>query len=352
MTEAHLTKLLERGARRFRAQRALWAGLAGLGVGVVLASLLIFLVRLFPLRGAGSGSEMSLAEAAVALPVAVALAVFAVVYCRSRPALDTVALLLDRRAGTAEHLVTWWQLRAAPLADARGSEDLQRGFRAAQLAATLALAPRLDPKRLLPLRLPEWGRALWLALLLLCCALLMPPRVRAERDPAGGKPGDTASLGLRTGGGAGGVLATPGQTPRVQVLKPTELLAFQLTATDPQLPPAARAAALKELLRKIGNVPESELAPEVRELLEALRDDGTQKNGKNGEKNGSVLAPAKGDNPAEPGAPPEGAAQVPDFREKAVSAVEQCFPDVKEQLGRYYAAETRNPKLEIRRKEQ
>jgi hypothetical protein len=197
-------------------------------------------------------------------------------------------------------------------------------------------------------RLPPWSRALWLALLLLCCALLMPPRVRAERRPVFGPDGaERAGQGLVAAGGAG----LSDQAPRVQVLKPTDLLSFRLLASDPNLDPAKRAAALKELLRKIGTVPESELAPDVRELLEALRGP-KDVEAKAGAKNGSLTAAAKGADPTETAGPLPGAAQLSAFRERAITAVEQHFQDVKEQLARYYTEETRNSKSETRRKEE
>jgi len=258
--------------------------------------------------------------------------------------------------------VTWYQLRGGASGDTIPiskqpeigpcpREELRRAFREAQSAATLALGARFDPRRLLPIRLPEWSRALWLALLLLCCALLMPPRVRASRLPGLSETGGLA--GLRDGAGLNGGPAAGSRAPHVQVLNPTDLLVFQLKATDPLLPAAAKAELLKELLKKIGNVPESELSPEVRELLNMLRSEVASKDGggKTGTEEGRQQGKANGE-PSEGAANPlAGAAQIPDFTERAMAAVEQNFGDVREQLGKYYK-ETRNSKPEIRRKQQ
>ncbi|MGD0088724.1 MAG: hypothetical protein ABSE73_02285 [Planctomycetota bacterium] len=369
MTEAGLEVLLLRGAWRLRAERALWAGLAAFGAGVVLASVLIFVLRLFPVGpGAMPGVGTVLVQGALVLPLLMAAATLALVYARPNPLLETVALRMDVRAGTAEHLVTWYQLRVAapfplPLREGVGGGDrlreaagggdleLQRGFRQAQAAATLALAARFDPKRLLPIRLPEWSRALWLALLLLCCALLMPPRARTARGLAANELSGLA--GLRDGGGLNGAASGDSHAPHVQVLNPTELLAFQLKATDPLLPAAAKAEALKELLKKIGSVPESELSPEVRELLNSLRSEVAIKNGadKTGTQEGAQESAGRNEPNEGTAGSVAGAAQIPDFTERAMATVEQNFGDVREQLQRYYR-EIRNTKSEIRRKQQ
>jgi len=354
MTEADLEIILARGAGRLRAERALWAGLAAFGVGVVVASVLIFVLRVFPL---GSGVLSAPVQAALALPVLIAAAVLTFVFVRCQPLLEIVALLMDSRAGTAEHLVTWYQLRMAartpssyPL-PAEESNEVRRAFRDAQASATLALASHFEPRRLLPIRLPEWSRALWLALLLLCCALLMPPRARSSRIPGpmelGGMPG------LRDGSGINGGPAADSHTPHVQVLNPSDLLIFQLKATDPLLPPEAKAEVLKELLKKIGNLPESELSPEVRELLNMLRSEVAMKDGgsKPGEQEGRQQGKSNGEANEGTANPLAGAAQVPDFAERAMATVEQNFGDVREPLEKYYK-EIRKSKSKIRRKQE
>ena len=114
MNEAGLENLLLRGAWRLRAQRALGAGLAAFGVGVVLASTLIFILRLFPPgQGSLAGAGTALVQATLVLPLLFAVAALVLAYVRFHPLLETVALRMDARAGTAEHLVTWHQLRGA-----------------------------------------------------------------------------------------------------------------------------------------------------------------------------------------------------------------------------------------------
>src|SRR5258708_17773271 len=73
------------------------------------------------------------------------------------------------------------------------------------------------------------------------------------------------------GNSAAPATASPNAMPRVQVLSRTEFRRFELQATDARMPASVKANLLKELQNKIGAIPESELAPEVRELLDMLR---------------------------------------------------------------------------------
>lgn len=338
MTEAGLEIVLRRGAWRLRVERALWAGLAAFGLGAAGAAGLIFLLRLFPLDSLlRPDLGATLPALALALPLLLAAAALSVVYFRYTPEPDTVALLLDMRAGTAEHLVTWYQLRRCAARAQDG--ELPRGFRAAQAAATLELGGRFDPRRLLPIRLPQWSRALWLALLLLCCALLMPPRARSNPllDAAAAAT-QSWNAGGAGAGSNGAWQSSRSHTPLVQPLSQRELLIFRLKATDPNLPPAQKAEALKELLKKIGNAPENELSPEVRELLNALRNEVAVKddNGKTGAPDGTKQLSANDASPAETAAWSAGVAQIPGFAERALATVEQNFGDVREQLEKYY----------------
>src|SRR5437868_3093483 len=129
MTETDLETLLHDGARRLRLQRALRMGLAALGGGLLLAAVLIFLFRLFPLNSSTMpGAQMALIQFALFLPIVTAAAVAIAIYQVTNPELSNVALLLDRRADSKEHLVTWFQFRSA--------SAIEPGFRTAQLAAT------------------------------------------------------------------------------------------------------------------------------------------------------------------------------------------------------------------------
>lgn len=336
MTETDLQRLLDDGARRLSLERALRLGLAALGGGVLLATISIFLMRLFPLSsGAMPGAQTALIQAALALPALLAAAGALAGYRFTQPDRAAVALLLDRRAASKEHLVTWFEF-------SRGSRAIDAGFRAAQLAATLQRAEALNPRKLLPLHWPEWSRALWLALLLLCSALLMPPRVDVTRGLPIRENRSVASGMRLMAGPADGVVADARRAPTVQVLTPTELLALQLKLSDPEMIPAAKAEALKDLLKKIGNVPESELAADVQDLLNTLRSESGVKpadsKAKPEERSGSQQTTgaqgAKTDvNPAMDVGKP---ANLVEFTERAFTQIGQSFPDIKASLESYY----------------
>ncbi|HEY3321103.1 MAG TPA: hypothetical protein VGP72_11605 [Planctomycetota bacterium] len=344
-TEADLQTLIDHGVSRLRWQQSLRAALAALGLSVLTATLGLFLVRLHVWQGPAVRLEAICSIALLILPVLATAAAFGVSFSLSRPDPSRVALLMDTRAQSREHLVTWFELRTSgpPLPRAgeglgvRGDiSDLRDAFRAAQCMATLALASRFDPRKLLPMEWPAWTRGLWLAALLLCCALLMPPQTEAAR-PLSSARENAASLQLRDpqSGGADG----PGQTPRVQVLTPTDLIKYQLLATDPDMPLAQKSQALKELIKSIGTVPESELAPEIRDILNTLRADvaKAEKNGKSEQPDGTQQTAGKpgstNDSPArEVGVP----ANIGRIDPQVLTTIQQHFGDVKEQLDRYY----------------
>ncbi len=331
MTEADLDALLDRAARRLRAQHALRAGLATLGLSLLALAVVLFAVRILPAGAPRPGLERALTLAAAGVPLGATLIALLLSYLYTRPHLDAVALLLDERARTGEHLVTWRQLRAQ--ADAT---PIQLEFRKAQCAATLGIARQLDPRRLLPMRWPAWSRAPWLAALLLLCALLMPQQsvapVAANPTRAPGAESLTQRIAM-----PGELTETRPGTPRVQVLAPTELLRLQLLATDPQAVPEQQAEALKELLNRIGNVPESELAPDVRDLLNAMR----ARVVKTAPEAAAAPSGAQQQTAANHDAPPsapgaQSAADLRGFNAQAISTIEQHFGDVRTALGRYY----------------
>ncbi|HYG76152.1 MAG TPA: hypothetical protein VEK08_14200, partial [Planctomycetota bacterium] len=295
-----------------------------------------FALRLFPLNGAMPGVERLLVQAALLLPLLAAGAVALYAYADERYArADEVALLLDRRADSKEHLATWLHYRTA----ADSILPAQQPFLQAQLSATLSIAPSIKPAELLPLRLPDWSRALWLAILLLCCALLMPPATQAVSNATLQRAAAKIAAASREEPLlSGGAPADNRQTPRVQVLPPTELWKFQLMISDPELSPELKAQALKELQQKIGNIPESELTPEVREILSALRPASSDKpNGSEDSKPGT--SQTKGDSKEadkERSVQVGSAAAVGTFNERAFSSIQQQYPDVKDKLEKYY----------------
>ena len=330
MTESDLDRLLLRASRRLRMQTALRVGVAALGSGIILMAAVVFWMRF---KGSAQLSMATL----IAPPIAALLAL-SVAFVRSRPPLMSVAQVLDRRAQAHEQLVTWYEFRGC----LQTLNPLQAEFKAAQRAATLQVAAMLDPRKLLPLSLPDWSRAIWLALILLCCALLMPPQIQSARHAAPASRLIQAGI-MKAPPAAGADGQTQQNAPRVQVLSPTELSKIQLMATDSQMPQALKAEALKDLESKIGVIPESDLAPEVREVLDMLRKErsekalasektaGPEKTGGHGE-SGRESKPE----PAIANVAPALAMDPAAFREKAITVISAHFPDVLEALDRYY----------------
>jgi len=328
MTEADLGRLLQEGARRIQLQRALRLGMVALGAGILLATLGIFLLRLFPI-----GGQMPVIQLALALPALLAVILALAGFSLTRPDPAAVALLLDRRAESKEHLVTWFEF-------SRSSAVIEPGFRAAQLAATLQCAPALNPRTLLPLRLPEWSRALWLALLMLCSALLMPPRVDAARTNIVRENRQIATLQRSTTVSPETGAAEPRRAPFVQPLTPTEKLKVDLKMSDPDMSTKEKAELLKELEKKIGNVPETELEPELREVLAKLRaetgakaPDAAKPEIKSGSQQATGAQGKTDVNPQE-----QNGGVDAKITERAFTQIGQSFPDVKPQLELYYMA--------------
>src|SRR4051794_36936175 len=110
MTEADLTLLLEHGARRLRLQRAVVVALGTFGVTVLLAAAVTFAARLF-LTPATLGNADLLLQGTVTLPLFAGVAALILAYGYHKPAPERVAMLLDRKGGSHEHLVTWLEFR-------------------------------------------------------------------------------------------------------------------------------------------------------------------------------------------------------------------------------------------------
>ena len=332
MTESDLDRLMIQGARRLRLQHAVVVALVVFGLSVLAAAVATFAVRLFMAPGALGNFEDLLVHGALTAPLAAGVIALFASYYHYQPAPARVAMTLDRGGASHEHLVTWLEYRSRKI-----DGELQQGFRAAQLAATLKCAEHFNARKLIPVRLPDWSRALWMSILLLCCAWLMPPRAAVRQIhivETQAKP----TLTLKSAGDASADDAASSQTPRVEVLNPTDLFDLQLKASDPELSQSARNEALQELLKKIGHVPEGELTPEVRELLNAFRNGKDSKAAAKDDTDGSKqlnskAAPVKEDTAAtELGVP----AALPAAREKAITVIESQFTDVREQLERYY----------------
>ena len=326
MTESDVHGLLRRAVLRMRASRALIAALAVLGSSLLCAALAVSWMR-------WSGREFVGTTVLAALPFAMMACAGVSAFLMSRPALASAASVLDRRAAISEHLVTWLHLRGL---DEAKLDDMQRGFRAAQRESALRAADSIRLKTHLPLHWPAWSRAIWLAMILLLSAILMP-----ANDLRSVKTFERSSgLGLTAGPGGGGggkdASATLRETPRVQVLAPAELHKLELIATDPQLSAAQKSEALKELNDAIGGLPESELTPDVRQLLDTLRKDAAPPDAAS-KADGSIVKSANGEEKSARAAVVK-PAEYKSFEnvDKAWASSESQFGDVRERLARYY----------------
>jgi hypothetical protein len=330
MTEADLDVLLLKTARRLRLQRALRAGLAALGAGLLLAAAVVLWSRL-------KNYDMLLAAGLTLPPLLAVVALFAA-YLRSRPPLDQVALLLDQRSGSAEHLVTWYEFRKEP---GRATNELQREFLSAQRLATLAKAAGMDPRTLVPVRLPEWSRIVLLAFLLLCCAWLTPPpeltrgagaagEQHRRRTAAAGQPGNP-------GDNAAGSLD---EIPSVELLSQTDQQRMQLLASDPMLSEARKTDAFKDLQAKLAGIPENQLTALDRQLLNQLRPESAKAAKSNAGDSADSATQTTGqtnDHTGDSQAKPAGAAAVPRDPAKAFSSIRTQFPaEMQRRLESYY----------------
>ena len=325
VTESDLQTLLTRAARRVRVERALIAGLTALAIALVCAAAGVGWMR-------WTGRAIFGAPLSVTLPFGVMACTGVAAFVATRPAIAVVAALVDARAHTQEHLVTWLHLRGL---DERQLTATQRGFRDAQRTAALRAAESVRLSTHLPMRWPAWTRAIWLALILLLSALLIPPSEPAAFQAP--EHNGTAVSIVADGGDAKNAQQNLSQLPRVQVLSPAQLRKLELMATDDKMPAPMKADALKELNDAIGGLPESELTPEVRQLLEMLRKDvGIKKDVK---KDGQSVGVTERTESPKDRSEQSAAAYAP-FKdtERGWSEADAHFFDVHEQLKKYYEA--------------
>ncbi|MCZ7648841.1 MAG: hypothetical protein M5U26_26885 [Planctomycetota bacterium] len=335
MTEGQLQIQLERGIWRFRLNDALRWGCAGLGLALAGSALAVVVARIWPAWEPVLANRVWLAGVA-----ALGVAIWG--YAQSRPSPERVALRLDGRAGLAEHLTTWLDLRR------RGSsgEPWSEAFREAQKNATLRAAESLDASACVPLALPAWSRGLWLGLLALGCALLMPEQDAARERPEGLRLHETERT--QAGGGAAGGPVRP-LSPvssgfRVNPLSPQELYEARLYASDEQFPLALKEAFLAKLEGKVAGRPESELDDEVRRVLSELRRQTGKESRPDAPEAGSqVVAGAGEEAPHSPALEQVGAPEAAQAPAELVGVARIRFPDVSEALARYY--EARPPEL-------
>jgi hypothetical protein len=327
MTEADLDALLAGAARRVRVQRALRMGLLVLGLSTLAASGLIFWARI-------NSHNTWLVNGALAAPLIAAGIALLAAFIRYHPNLQTVAMLIDERAHSDEHLVTWLDLRSR---NDDNLDPLQRDFRDAQRTATLKKAGAFQISQLLPLRLPEWSRAILLAVLLLCCALLVPSQSNASRKLTLAPKDDSLNISLsQSGGGGGGPGGRQNKQAVIVNLSKEDIGKLRLIAFG-NAPKETRLQAHKDMKSKLGNIPRSQLLPEVRDILAELEKD-TGEQDKPDEKTASSAQRMGTSNPGQDSTSKgQGAAvEVPDYPERAFSAVRENFSDVDAPLTKYY----------------
>jgi hypothetical protein len=337
MTERDLETLIERGTRRMRAQHALRVALATFGITLLVAAAGILIVRWTAAGNTWAGSSLL-------LPVVATLAVLLADYLRHHPTPRSVAMKMDQTAGSAEHLVTWLELRAAPEAQLN---ELQKEFRTAQRSSTLSVCASMNPSRLMPFRWPAWTRAVWLAILFVLCALLMPERRATADAPLRTASSNRPKIQL----GAGGAASTPNNETRVEPLSKRDMLALNLQMSNPNLTPEQKERLLKDLKSRLPEVPRSALPQEIQDYLNILERDSVQKAGFESKENSSAAQTVGNENDTHKPQSLPGVASIPSEMEKAFTTVREQYSDVKEELERYYkdipagkTAEATNPR--------
>jgi hypothetical protein len=251
-----MARVLQRGVRRVRAQRACWAGMYA--AVAALFALELWWVGVAA-RLIGRGPELGLAAALlVALPYAAA-AVSALL----RVDRAAVARRLDRAHGLHDTLQAAVEVAAQPAAQ-------RSAFGAALLRQAEALAPQLSPARALPLRLPRAalaGGALGVLLFLLLPASpharpAQPARTRHAASgtspaplPAAAPAQDGEELDAEQVG------ADPRQREILQALRAGEISRAQAISALLALERELRHADAEQLLR-------GELLDRLAELVE------------------------------------------------------------------------------------
>ncbi|HYF49138.1 MAG TPA: hypothetical protein VEJ63_07025 [Planctomycetota bacterium] len=327
MSEADLEEIIRRAQRRVRVQHALRAALAALGVTLLIAATLIFCARWLALSSTWTVLPLVFVPLITA---AVALCVFQ----RYRPQPSSIALRLDGLADTAEHLLTWWELRQRPDVELN---DLQRGFKAAQRAAALKACEQMQPSRLLPLRTPSWSRALWLAVLFVLCALLMPERQIIAAAPVRTLASRTPVVEVSAGPG-GSQEKAGAETPRVEPLSATEMFKLKFELSSGQLTPEQREKMLRELKTRIGDTPPTALPQELQDILNILEKDSVQKKDAAESNPASSSQKVGGEGETHRTGELPGIANVPEQLQKAFTRVREHYSDVQTELERYYSS--------------
>ena len=328
MTEAELDNLLLKSARRMRFEHGLRAALAALGLGLLAAAGIVLLARL-------KTYDALLAAGLFVPPVAALIALIAA-YTRYRPGLGRVALLLDQRSNSAEHLVTWHEYRTRP---ERAQSALQREFLDAQRNATLTKAAAIDARKLIPLRWPEWSRAVLLAFLLLCCAWLTPRGGTNAQDRLATEDGRGRRDSARANSAGAGDVAgsTEDEMPTMEQLSLTDQQKFMLLASDEKLAEVRKTDAFRELQSKLAGIPESQLTPLDRQLLNQFRTEAAKADKPRDSGGSDQTAGAEGAYVKDAEGKPIRPAAIPEDPATAFSAIRNKLPaEMQRRLESYY----------------
>ncbi|MEI6233284.1 MAG: hypothetical protein WCT04_09540 [Planctomycetota bacterium] len=325
MTESELQHLLIQATRRMSLSAAWNASLRIFAGALILSTLVVCWMR-------WTGNDYIGLASIAALPFISAALAGMIAFSISRPTQMAAASVLDHRAGTSEHVTTWLHLRKAPSSIVT---ETQHGFRLAQEQTALRAADAIKLTKHIPMTWPTWSRAIWLCMIALISATLMPPNepdiiALSVRSPA---------IGLTAGESTGGAKdASPmlRESPRIQVLSPAQMRKLEL-AIDPHMPTVLKSELLKELNEAMAGISENELTPEVRHLLNMLRKDLDASIPPKKNADGSISVATKTD--AERAGRVDAKVAVYERFgnvEKAWAASETQFEDVRERLARYY----------------
>lgn len=333
MSDQDLMGKLHRGVVRERLNGGLFWGCVAAGSGLVAAILMMVAAKYWP-----QWSEQIIHW--TWLPVLLTVIAAMIGAWMTRPPISRIAYLLDRRADLEEHLSTWLEC----MNESEKVHPMRKAFVEAQRRATLARAKDLIPARFLPIRPPGWSPALWLGLLFLGCALLMPEREKDRVEDTKTPFGRTAN-GIGVGGGGAPKRLSPKSSKKaITPFTPTDRFKGRIVAMDHRLSKEEKAAMLRELESKLGSLSESDLPEEDRALLAELRRQvgkkKTAKDSKGGTVNssGSSKEDPTSTGPRHVGAVPAGHTPV-----ELVAVARDRFPDEADALARYYKLSQNNP---------
>jgi len=320
MDERNLERLVQVALLRVRLNAGVrWACIT-LMACLLFAAVLVAVARLYPALEPLIAWNNAL--------IAVVLGAFVAGTLLTAPKENLVLAELDRRGKLNEHLVTWAYLRRADAP--KGA--VEKFFHEAQRAATLRLAGKYRARHLLPLKLPAWSHMLWLGLLALGCALLMPQQ-KPEPTVAATKKVSDENIGLRLKSGGEGL---GGDTQlKVKPLSATEMKTLELYVLDPNLALEEKKSLYEDISARVAGIPESQLDQDLRQYLKELRN---QVKADQGEKpvNGTQTNEGKPGNEKPKHVAVTPMPVKPLDRAQLAGVAHDSFPDVEPELRRYY----------------